>query len=70
VGCRRLAKVSVREIEDNASIAIVCPVEDIEDVNPELESDSFRNMCVFVEVDIRLVKIRPAERLRLLIPRS
>src|SRR5271165_697124 len=66
VGRRRLAEISVRKIRINVSV--VCPVEDIEHFKPELEIDAFRNMRVFVEVDIGFVEVRPAECVGLLIP--
>jgi len=70
MGCPRHAKISIWEIHIDAAIAkvnIVCPVEDIEKLKPELENDSFRKMRVFVKVDIRLVEVGPAEPLRLLV---
>ena len=68
MGCPRHAKISIWEIHIDAAIAkvnIVCPVEDIEKLKPELENDSFRKMRVFVKVDIGLIEVRSAEPLRL-----
>ena len=68
MGCPCHAKISIWEIHIDAAIAkvnIVCPVEDIEELKPELKNDSFRKMRVFVKVDIGLIEVRSAEPLRL-----
>ena len=45
----------------------VRPVEEIEDLKPELEVNPFGNTGVFVEVDVRFGKVRSAELARLFI---
>jgi len=62
--CRRLAEISIREIHVEAGRAvprIICPVEEIEKLEPELKIDPFRNSVVLVEVNVRLDKVRPTE---------
>ena len=51
-----------------STLAVVCPVEEIEDFKPELEIDPFRNLRVFVEIDVGLDEVWPPELHRLLIP--
>src|ERR1700677_1191689 len=72
----RLAEISIRQIHVDAAgidiriageVYIVCPVEEIENLKPELEIDSFRNTRVFIDVDVRLNEIGPAEQIGFLI---
>src|SRR5450755_3389041 len=68
--CRRLTEISIREIHVEAGRAvprIVCPVEEIEKLEPELKIDPFRNSVVLVEVNVGLDKVRPTELHRPLI---
>jgi hypothetical protein len=65
MGSRRLAKSPVRQI--GIGVGIVCPVEEIEHLKPELKINSFPNPVIFVEVEIRLRKIWSAELHGLLI---
>src|SRR5580658_2249846 len=62
----RKAEIAIREIGIDGGI--VCAVEDIKYVKPDLEIDSFGNSVVFVEVDIGFVEVRPTERVCLLVP--
>src|SRR5450432_445517 len=57
------AEVAIREI--GIDVCVVCPVEQVEDLKPELESHSFGNVRVLVEVDAGLVKIGTTEPVRL-----
>ena len=75
MGCRRVLEVSVGEIYINAAVVsavsvpgVVCPVEEVEDLKPELEVDPFRDEGVLVNVDIGLNKVRSAELLWLFVP--
>jgi len=66
----REAEIPVGEVDIDSAIAIVDiigPVEQIEELEPELEIDAFRNFRVFVEVDVGLDEIRPAETHGLLV---
>src|SRR5580700_7165829 len=72
-----MAEIAIREIRVDTTQEVVCkareihivwPVEEIENLKPDLENDPFRNVRVFVEVDISFDKVRPTELHRLLIP--
>src|SRR5579864_9046581 len=72
--CGCLAEVSVREVHVDAPAVsavsvprIVCPVEEVENLKPELEIYSLRDAVVFVEVDVGLDKVWSAELHSLLI---
>src|SRR5437867_6707110 len=74
MGLGGFAKICVREVYVDAAVVdtvsvpcVVCPVKQIEELKPELESDSLRNPRVLVEVDIRFDEIGPTELLRFLV---
>ena len=70
MGCRRLAEISIREVQIDTARAIPCivrPVEKIKDFESELEIDSFRDLRVLIEVDIGFDEVRSTELHRFLV---
>lgn len=59
------AEVTIREVD--VRIGIIRAIEEVEHFESELEVDSFRDGRVFVEIDVCLKEVRPAELVRLLI---
>ena len=56
----------IREV--GIDVRVSRSVENIKEFKPKLEHDTFRNMRVFVEVDVGLVKVGAAELLCLFVP--
>jgi len=65
VGCCRESKIPIREVV--VDVGVVSPVEEIEDLKPELKINSLRKVRVFVEVDVSLVEVWPVEAIGLLV---
>ena len=63
---RGCAKVCIWKIR--VDVGVVGPVEQIEEFEPELEINPFRNLRVFVEVDVGLNEVRLPELHRFLVP--
>src|SRR3954453_16574892 len=57
--CRGGAKRAIREVD--VHICIVGPVEEVEELEPELEVHALRDVRIFVEIDVRLKEVRSAE---------
>ena len=62
---RRSAEVSIQQM--GVDVRKVCPVEEVENLKPELEIHPFGNPRVFVEVDVGFRKVWLAELAWLLI---
>jgi hypothetical protein len=63
---RGCTKVSIWKIR--VDIGVVSPIEQIEEFEPELEINPFRNLRIFVEIDVSLNEVRLPELHRFLIP--
>src|SRR6266700_4108562 len=59
------AEASVRNV--HVDVGVVRPVEQVEELKPELEVDAFGEMKILVDVGIRLKEIRLPELHRLLV---
>lgn len=65
VRSRGKTEVTIREVD--VRDGIIRAIEEVEDLEPKLEIDPFRDGRVFIEVDIRLKEVRAPELIRLLI---
>ena len=63
---RGSAKVSIWKIR--VDVGVVGPIEQVEEFEPELKINPFRNLRIFVEIDVSLNEVWLPELHRFLIP--